>query len=67
MSDLSKRILTKAQQRAILYYYRRNPDGANSYKEFRRRWTFIVFGNGAVGGYWLGMFVGIELDGIGHT
>ena len=63
----TRKKLTKLQQRAILYYYRRNPDGASSYLEFRKRWNFILFGGDAVGGYWLGMFIGIEVDGIGNS
>ena len=59
--------ISKAQQQTVLNYYKRNPDGAQNYKAFRRRWHVIIFGDGAIGAQWLGMFIGIEKDGHGHS
>lgn len=57
--------ITKDQRQAVWKLFLRNPDGATSYREFRKR---------VAGGYgpyimivWCNMVVGIEVDGHAHT
>lgn len=59
------RAITRAQREAILKKYRQSPDGARSYREFRKRafWTLGDF----IALQWCGMYVGIEKDGYTHT
>jgi hypothetical protein len=56
--------LTKEQRKAVYRKYLHNPDGAQSYREFRNR---IEPGWGYVGLQWCGMFLGIERDGHTHS
>lgn len=57
-------VYTQAQVQSIYLRFERNPDGADSFPEFLRRFT----GNGEyVGGIWCGMFLGVERDGYAHT
>jgi len=65
---MKRRIPTKAQQRALLELYRRNPAAVvGSYIRFRRI-AFWEFCNGpALMVPWCGMYVGIEPDGHIHT
>lgn len=61
-------ILTRAQREAVAKLYKRNPDGAASYREFRKRVTGMLFSYGAVAiPNYSGMYVGIETDGYTHT
>ena len=57
---------TKAQLRSILVKYERNPDGAESYREFRKRF-YVDPRMGCMLGQWCGMTLGIEPDGHAHT
>lgn len=54
----------RAQREALKRKYDQDPDGAKSYKEFRKRLTIgfdcIVF-------KWCGMWLGIEEDGYTHS
>lgn len=57
---------TKAQQRALLALYRRNPAAVvGSYLRFRRN-AFFAFGD-CLMVQWCGMIVGIETDGYTHS
>lgn len=62
--------LTRKQREAVFTKYLRNPDGAKSYGEFRRR-VQLGFGGDYILLPWCGMFVGIEgagpNDGYAHT
>ena len=59
--------LTKAQRHAIKRKFDINPDGAKSYREFRRRAFPELCGWGAIMLPWCGMFLGIEKDGYTHS
>ena len=57
-------MITKAQQKAILKVYLRDPTEAQSYLQFRRR---VVRGFDCLMLPWKGMWLGIELDGYTHS
>ena len=59
-------ILTKEQRKALYRKYLQDPDGAKSYRDFRRR-VGIGFGDEYIIIPWCGMYVGIERDGYAHT
>lgn len=60
-------ILTKAQRRAVKDLFERSPDGAKTYREFRKRAHYgIPFGDHIMI-LWCHMWVGIEKDGHTHT
>jgi hypothetical protein len=63
--DRMMKAITKAQRKAIKRKFDQNPDGATSYRQFRKR---------AVHGFidclmleWCGMWLGIESDGYTHS
>lgn len=56
--------LTRKQREAVLRKYRQDPDGAKSYREFRKR---AVQGFDCIMMQWCGMWIGIELDGYTHS
>ena len=56
--------LTKAQRKAIKQKFDINPDGAKSYREFRKR---AVPGWGCIMLPWCHMWLGIETDGYTHS
>jgi len=56
--------ITKAQRVAILRKYQQSPDGAKSYREFRKR---VKRGPGFLVLPWCGMWLGIEPDGYTHS
>ena len=59
--------LNKAQQKAVLYLYRGNPNGSPSYWHFRHR-VFPMFGEPKVAMIrFCGMVVGCEVDGYVHS
>lgn len=55
---------TRAQREAILRKFSLNPDGAASYREFRKR---AVYSFGVLMLPWCGMWLGIERDGYTHS
>lgn len=57
--------LTRAQRQSLYRKFSQNPDGAETYREFRRR----VHGSfdDAVMLPWCGMWLGIETDGHTHS
>lgn len=57
-------IITRAQREAIAKKYRQNPDGALTYREFRRR---AQKNFGILMLPWCGMVLGIEPDGHTHS
>jgi hypothetical protein len=57
---------TRAQREAMFKLYIGNPDGTESYREFRKRFKFGLFGD-YIGGAYCKMYVGIEPDGYTHT
>ena len=59
--------LTKAQRKAVYRKYLHNPNGAQSYREFRNRIEPGFGDNSYVGLMWCGMFIGIERDGHTHS
>jgi len=58
--------INKAQRKTVLEKFRINPDGAKSYREFRKRLQPYI-GGSCVMLPWCGMWVGIELNGEPHT
>ena len=56
--------ITKAQRTAIYRKYQQNPDGATTYRQFRRR---VVQGFDCLMLEWCGMWLGIETDGYTHS
>ena len=56
--------LTKAQRKAIKRKYDQDPDGATSYRQFRKRATP---GFDCLMLHWCGMWLGIEPDGYTHS
>jgi hypothetical protein len=58
---------TRAQREAIARVYTRNPDGAASYREFRKRAHLRNSFMGCIMLPWCGMFLGIEPDGYTHS
>jgi hypothetical protein len=60
-------LLTRPQREAVANLYARHPDGAASYREFRKRVYPMLAGAGCVFIQWRGMTVGIETDGYTHT
>jgi hypothetical protein len=56
---------TRAQREALARKFNANPDGAATYREFRKRarpgW------NGELMLPWCGMWLGIETDGYTHS
>jgi len=59
--------LTKAQRRTVHDKFRQSPDGAKSYREFRKRIYPEIGSKDCVMLPWCGMRVGIEADGYPHT
>lgn len=59
--------LTQEQEQAVETLYVRNPDGAATYEDFRKRVGSMFLGQGAVSIVWCCMYVGIETDGHTHT
>ena len=57
---------TKKQLEAILIKYKQNPDGADTYREFRKRFQLNSL-MGCMLGEWRGMVLGIEPDGYAHS
>ena len=57
--------LSKAQQRALLDLYRRNPNG--TYLAFRRNVRPIIGKPDVAMVQWCGMTLGIEPDGYVHS
>lgn len=55
---------TRAQREAIARKFNQSPDGAQTYKEFRKR---VVQGFGYLMLPWCGMWLGIESDGYTHS
>jgi hypothetical protein len=57
--------ITRAQREAVARKFSQNPDGATSYREFRKRarpgWS------GELMLQWCGMWLGIERDGYTHS
>ena len=58
--------INKAQRLAVKRQYDKNPDGAPSYRQFRKR-VVSGFNNDYIMIEWGGMYVGIEKDGYAHT
>jgi hypothetical protein len=63
-SEQKAKKLTKEQQRAVLRVFKRSPDGAKSYLEFRRR---VQFYHDLILLEWRGLLLGIEHDGHTHS
>jgi Ca2+-binding EF-hand superfamily protein len=57
---------TRAQMKSIYQLFQRSSDGSPTYREFRKRFRHLSFGN-IFGGTWHGMFIGIETDGYRHS
>lgn len=64
--DAAKPKPNRAQYRAMFKLFRRNPDGAESFREFCKRATHDSI-LGIWGVTWGNMYVGIERDGHSHT
>lgn len=60
-------ILSKDQRRAVYRKYCQSPDGAKSYREFRKRTQLTFMMDGAIVLPWCGMFLAIERDGYTHS
>ena len=58
--------LNKAQRKTVRVKFQISPDGAKSYREFRKR-VVPYIGGSCVMLPWCQMWVGIELDGTPHT
>jgi len=55
---------TRAQREAIARKFHQSPDGAATYKDFRKR---VVQGFDCLMLQWCGMWLGIERDGYTHS
>ena len=58
--------LTKLQRKAVKDLFDRNPDGATSYRQFRKRAHYGIPSDHIMI-RWCYMWVGIQLDGYTHT
>ena len=58
---------TRAQREALARLYARNPDGAATYREFRKRANLRNSFMGCLMVPWLNMWMGIEPDGHTHS
>ena len=56
--------ITREQRKAIKRKFDQCPDGATSYREFRRR---VVQGYDCLMLPWCGMWLGVESDGYTHS
>ena len=56
--------LTKKQQISLLRKFKQNPNGSESYLQFRRR---VVQGYDCIMIQWCNMWLGIETDGYTHS
>ena len=57
-------IITKKQRQAIKRKFDQNPDGSQSYREFRKR---AKLGYNCLMIFWCNMWLGIESDGYTHS